>query len=138
MAATCMRKSQDRAQTGGLAAAGAARYSNLFSVIDRERESIERGPLLPAIGRKRDPQIVGDEQGLAEREPRLLGLSYLERVIDRQCQQAQKLTRPDAALMRLIDETVNLIQRRHHTEIQHRERQNITGPYLALDEQEDG
>ena len=86
-----------------------------------------------------DPEIFGDEQRFTHDDPRLAMRRRLERGIDGLTQQAEQIAHPQAALVGLVDEAMDLIEGRHHIEVQDGKREDLAGPpQPAVNEQVDG
>ena len=78
-----------------------------------------------------DPEIFGDEQRFTHDEPRLAMRRRLERAIDGLSQEAEQVADPQAALVCFVDEAMDLIQGRHHIEVQDGKREDLSGPRAA-------
>ena len=76
------------------------------------RLSAIEGPLEPAVARLVvDPQPLGDEQRHRPSMPRLASVDRPERAVDRLVEEPEQVADPQAALVRLVDEAMDLIER---------------------------
>ena len=135
-AAGRVRQPHQDAQPGRLAAPGPARHADRLAVADRHRDPVEAALDWPSAVRYSTCRSSATNSGLADARRGLAGSAgWNDRSVGPSASRAGRP--PQAALVRLVDEPVDLVQRGHHVQEQHREGEDVAEADPPVDEQVD-